>query len=161
MEKLKEYLPYIIILCLVILIKTFIISTVCVDGESMYKNLHDNDIMILNKIKYNFEEIKRFDIVVIKYKDHYIIKRVIGLPEETVEYKNNTLYINGKKTKDKYNLIEQDDFTQKLGKDEFFVMGDNRGDSLDSRIIGPIEKENIIGNSEFIIYPFNRFGRAK
>ena len=161
MKKVKEYFWYIIILIVVILVKSFVVSTVRVNGNSMYKTLHNKDLMILNKIKYNFKNVERFDIVVVKYEDHYIIKRVVGLPGEVIEYKDNVLYINDRKVQDKYNSIEQDDFSLELGNDEYFVMGDNRGDSLDSRIIGPIKKDDIMGNSEFIIFPFTRFGNAK
>lgn len=158
MNKLKEYLPYILVLIIVVLIKTFVISTVCVNGNSMYPTLHSNDIMVLNKIKYKLDDVKRFDIVVVKYDEHYIIKRVIALPNETIEYKNNILYINGKKVRDKYNATVEEDFKITLGKDEYFVMGDNRDDSLDSRIIGPIKKNDILGSSNLIIFPFTRFG---
>ena len=161
MKKVKEYFWYIIILIVVILVKSFVVSTVRVNGNSMYKTLHNKDLMILNKIKYNFKNVERFDIVVVKYENHYIIKRVIALPGEVIEYKDNVLYINDRKVQDKYNSIEQDDFSLELGNDEYFVMGDNRGDSLDSRIIGPIDKDDIMGNSEFIIFPFTRFGNAK
>ena len=161
MKKVKEYFWYIIILIVVILVKSFVVSTVRVNGNSMYKTLHNKDLMILNKIKYNFKNVERFDIVVVKYENHYIIKRVIALPGEVIEYKDNVLYINDRKVQDKYNSIEQDDFSLELGNDEYFVMGDNRGDSLDSRIIGPIKKDDIMGNSEFIIFPFTRFGNAK
>ena len=161
MKKVKEYFWYIIILIVVILVKSFVVSTVRVNGNSMYKTLHNKDLMILNKIKYNFKNVERFDIVVVKYENHYIIKRVIALPGEVIEYKDNVLYINDRKVQDKYNSIEQDDFSLELGNDEYFVMGDNRGDSLDSRIIGPIDKDDIMGNSEFIIFPFTRFGNVK
>ena len=161
MKKVKEYFWYIIILIVVILVKSFVVSTVRVNGNSMYPTLHNKDLMILNKINYNFKNVERFDIVVVKYENHYIIKRVVGLPGETVEYVDNKLYIDGRKIKDKYNSINQEDFSLKLGNDEYFVMGDNRGDSLDSRIIGPIDKDDIMGNSEFIIFPFTRFGNAK
>ena len=161
MKKVKEYFWYIIILIVVILVKSFVVSTVRVNGNSMYKTLLNKDLMILNKIKYNFKNVERFDIVVVKYENHYIIKRVIALPGEVIEYKDNVLYINDRKVQDKYNSIEQDDFSLELGNDEYFVMGDNRGDSLDSRIIGPIDKDDIMGNSEFIIFPFTRFGNAK
>ena len=160
MKKVKEYFWYIIILIVVILVKSFVVSTVRVNGNSMYKTLHNKDLMILNKIKYNFKNVERFDIVVVKYENHYIIKRVIALPGEVIEYKDNVLYINDRKVQDKYNSIEQDDFSLELGNDEYFVMGDNRGDSLDSRIIGPIDKDDIMGNSEFIIFPFTRFGKT-
>lgn len=160
MKKVKEYFWYIIILIVVILVKSFVVSTVRVNGNSMYKTLHNKDLMILNKIKYNFKNVERFDIVVVKYENHYIIKRVIALPGEVIEYKDNVLYINDRKVQDKYNSIEQDNFSLELGNDEYFVMGDNRGDSLDSRIIGPIKKDDIMGNSEFIIFPFTRFGKT-
>ena len=161
MKKVREYLPYVIVLIVVVLVKSFVVSTVCVNRDSMYKTLHNKDIMILNKIKYDFKNIERFDIVVVKYQDHYIIKRVVGLPTEVIEYRDNVLYIDDRKMDDRYNSINQEDFLLELGKDEYFVMGDNRGDSLDSRIIGPISKKDIMGNSEFIIFPFSRFGNKK
>lgn len=161
MKKVKECFWYIIILIVVILVKFFVVSTVRVNGNSMYPTLHNKDLMILNKIKYNLKNVERFDIVVVKYEDHYIIKRVIALPGETVEYVDNKLYIDGRKIKDKYNSIVQADFVKQLDEDEYFVMGDNRGDSLDSRIIGTIDKDDIMGNSEFIIFPFTRFGNVK
>ena len=74
---------------------------------------------------------------------------------------NNKLYIDGRKIKDRYNSVNQEDFIKNLDKDEYFVMGDNRGDSLDSRIVGPIDKKDIMGNSEFMIFPCSRFGKAK
>lgn len=160
MKKIKEFLPYVLILVGVILIKLFVVGTVRVNGNSMYPTLKNNDIMILNKISYYFKNIERFDIVVVKYEEHYIIKRVIGLPGEVVEYKDNKLYIDGRKIKDRYNSVNQEDFIKNLDKDEYFVMGDNRGDSLDSRIVGPIDKKDIMGNSEFMIFPFSRFGKA-
>lgn len=160
MKKIKEFLPYVLILVVVVLIKLFVFGTVRVNGNSMYPTLKNNDIMILNKISYYFKNIERFDIVVVKYEEHYIIKRVIGLPGEVVEYKDNKLYIDGRKIKDRYNSVNQEDFITQLGKNEYFVMGDNRGDSLDSRIIGSIDKKDIMGNSEFMIFPFSRFGKA-
>ena len=99
---IKENIVYIVIILLVILIKIFIVTPVRVRGESMEKTLQNNDIMILNKMAYKFNDIKRFDIVVIDITDEYIIKRVIGLPGEKVEYKNNKLYINGKEKKETY-----------------------------------------------------------
>ena len=161
MKKIKEFLPYVLILVGVVLIKLFVVGTVRVNGNSMYPTLKNNDIMILNKISYYFKNIERFDIVVVKYEEHYIIKRVIGLPGEVVEYKDNKLYIDGRKIKDRYNSVNQEDFIKNLDKDEYFVMGDNRGDSLDSRIVRPIDKKDIMGNSEFMIFPFSRFGKAK
>lgn len=157
-DKIKELIPYVLILIIVILLKTYVFTTVRVNGNSMYSTLHDNDIMILDKLSYRFNEIKRFDIVVVDIETTKIIKRVIALPNETIEYKDNVLYINNKVVKDKYNSIEMDDFIYTLGKNEYFVMGDNRDDSIDSRIIGSIDKRQIMGKTKIILYPFNRIG---
>jgi len=156
---IKEVIPYIIIIIIVLLIKKFIFTPVIVNGPSMMNTLHDKDVMILDKIGMKLNGIDRFDIVVIQTKNNKIIKRVIGLPGETIEYKNNELYINNKKIKDTYgNGITYDFEKVKIPKDTYYVLGDNRNDSVDSRIIGVVSKEDILGHATFIIYPFNRFG---
>lgn len=157
-DKVKEILPYIIILLVVILIKTFLFTTVRVNGSSMMSTLHDGDIMVMNKIVYNYKDIKRFDIVVADVRSSKIIKRVIGLPGEVVEYRNNVLYIDEKIVEDKYNKIFMPDFIYSLNEDEYFVMGDNRDDSLDSRVLGSINKKDIMGRASLVFYPLNRIG---
>lgn len=94
---LKELMPYLIIITVVIFIRTFIATPVRVDGSSMVPKLKNNDILILNKLSRNY---KRFDIVVVKSHNTKLVKRIIGLPGESIEYKDNVLYINGKKVKD-------------------------------------------------------------
>ena len=158
---LREYLPYVILIVLVLIIKSYVVTTIRVNGSSMSPTLKNNDIMLLDKIGYRFSEIERFDIVVVQNVNSKIIKRVIGLPGEVVEYKDNVLYINGEVLEDKYNSIIQDDFLVTLDEDKYFVMGDNRGDSLDSRVIGPILESNVLGRATFTIFPFNRWGREK
>ena len=151
------------------IIRIFLIDPVRVDGASMNTTLADGEIMILNKIVYKKEDIKRFDIVVIKQDDKHIIKRVVGLPGETIEYKDNILYINGKEMKDPYPSTKTDDFSiedvghTKIPGDTYFVMGDNRSDSLDSRYpsVGVIKKENIVGRARLVIWPFNKFGNVQ
>ncbi|MBP3634921.1 MAG: signal peptidase I [Bacilli bacterium] len=168
-ETIKTILTYVFIIIAVIIIRVFFIDPVRVDGESMNTTLSDGEIMLLNKIVYRKNDIQRFDIVVIDEGDKYIIKRVIALPGETIEYKNNVLYINGKEMKDPYPSTETDDFNItdighiKVPGDTYFVMGDNRSDSLDSRYpsVGVIKKDQILGRAKFVIWPFNKFGKVE
>ena len=155
---LKEYLPYVIIIILVLLMKKFIISPIKVNGESMMTTLHDGDVMILNIIGYRFSDIKRFDIVVVDEGNEYIIKRIIGLPSEKIEYKNNELYVNGKKVADNYGNGSTEDFSIIVPKNSYFVLGDNRNNSLDSRYFGSFSKEKILGKAKLTLFPFNRMG---
>ena len=155
----KELLPYVIIIAGVIIIKVYIVSPIRVNGESMDSTLKDGDIMLLNEIGYRVGDIERFDIVVIHRGDEYIIKRVIGLPGEKVKYLDNKLYINGKYVEENFKHKKTSDFpTYTLGNNEYFVMGDNRTNSKDSRMIGSISKDEILGKASLTIFPFSRFG---
>ncbi|GIN87772.1 signal peptidase I [Heyndrickxia sporothermodurans] len=157
-----------IAIILVFIIRTFFFTPIVVDGASMEPTLQDQDRMIVTKIG----EPKRFDIVVFhatKNKDY--IKRVIGLPGDRIEYKDDTLYINGKPYDelylDKYKKELEDDgpltnsFTLKetpVGSDvvpegHLFVMGDNRRHSTDSRNIGAIPMEKVVGTTKIVYYP--------
>jgi len=112
----------------------------------------------LNK---NYE---RFDIVVFKYNNQKLIKRVIGLPGETVEFKNNKLYINGKYIEEKFLGSESFDFNisdlgyEIIPENEYLLIGDNRGASYDSRYFGTVEKEKIEGTVNLRLFPFNKIG---
>lgn len=155
---IKEFLPYFMIILVVVLIKTFVVSPIRVNGASMDPTLNDKDIMLLDEISYRFSDIERFDIVVVKEEDEYLIKRVIGLPGETVEYKNDKLYIDGKYVKEDFKHKETFDFSTTLGKDEYFIIGDNRTNSTDSRVFGPISRDKIMGKTSLTILPISRFG---
>ena len=157
-----DYFPYIIIILVVIIIRSFIATPIRVNGGSMDDTLKNGETMILNKIGMTIKGIKRWDIVVIKKDDTYLIKRVIGLPGETVKYEGGKLYIDEKEVIDKYSLTRTDDFEEfKAGDDEYFVMGDNRYISQDSRIIGFINKKEIKGKTNIILFPIERFGYVK
>lgn len=162
MKIVKELLPYIIILITVILIRSFIVTPVRVDGISMVPTLSDGDILILKKYDKSFE---RFDVVVFDLGDNRLVKRVIGLPGETIYYKNNNLFINGKKIDLKDYDFDTEDFSledinyEKIPEDHYFVMGDNRSNSKDSRFIGPISKDELIGVTSYRIWPLNDFGK--
>ena len=95
-KNIKELYPYVIIVVVVILVRTFIITPVIVSGSSMKPNFNDGELLLVRKIRYNEKTIKRFDVVVIKKDKEEIIKRVIGLPGEHISYKNNKLYVNDK-----------------------------------------------------------------
>jgi len=155
---IKEIITYASIIIIVVLIRTFIITPIRVSGPSMNDTLKNGQIILLKKIDKN---IKRFDVVIFKYRNEKLIKRAIALPGETIQYKDNVLYINGEK-QDDYITIGTNDFGPiTLEKDEYFLMGDNRGISLDSRKIGPVKKDKILGTSNFSIFPFNKFGIFK
>lgn len=158
-EIINELIPYGVIIVVVLLVKAFIFTPVIVNGKSMMTTLHENDIMILDKIGMKIDGIDRFDIVVIQTDRSKIIKRVIGLPGEKLEYIDDKLYIDGKEVDDPYGTgITYDIGLVEIPEGEYYVLGDNRNDSVDSRFLGTIEKKNILGRTNLIIYPFNRFG---
>lgn len=152
--------PYVIIVLVVVLIRTFIITPGIVNGESMEDTLFDGDFVLVNKIGLLFG-IDRFDIVVVKYGNDTIIKRVIGLPGETVKYADNVLFIDDKDQSIPFQFEETDDFTLKADENEYIVLGDNRDISKDSRVIGPINRKNIKGKVNLVIFPFKDFGIIK
>lgn len=157
MKFIKELVPYVIITLIVLFIRMYIVSPVRVDGNSMYPTLNNREFLLLTKFDHSYE---RFDIVVLKYNKQKLVKRVIGLPGETVEYKNNKLYVNGKVIEEEFKLFETKDFNiAELGydvipEDYYFVVGDNRNASLDSRRIGLIHRKDIEGTINISISRF-------
>ncbi|MCD7035490.1 signal peptidase I [Metabacillus sp. GX 13764] len=151
-------------------IRWFLFEPYMVEGSSMYPTLRDGEKLFVNKTIHYMGQIKRGYIVIIdgeKENVHYV-KRVIGLPGDTVQAKNDKLYINGKELKESYlNSNEKEavqlglqltaDFgPKKVPKGQYFVMGDNRLNSMDSRNgLGLIKENRIVGRSEFVFYPFN------
>lgn len=154
-------------LIIALLIRSFIISTSIVEGQSMEPTLEDGEKVILNKVIYRFSKPKRGDIVIIQTSSKHYVKRVIGLPGENIEVNNHALLINGKEYDESY--IDFDALNDtgdvdpvQIPGDSYFVMGDNRAISKDSRNgLGLITESEIIGRSEWIIYPFNKFSRIK
>ena len=162
----KDVIPYVIVIVSVVLIRTYVITPIKVDGASMYSTLSDGDVLLLKKYEHDY---KRFDVVVFRYKGDRLIKRVIGLPGETVEYQGNKLYINGVYVEEPFLKNNQETFNfklkkigiSKIPKDCYFVLGDNRTNSTDSRVIGPISKDDIQGKTDVIIFPFTKIGVFK
>ena len=157
---LKENLPYILIIIIVLLIRQFLITPIRVSGSSMDTTLSDGEIMLL----YKQGHIDREDIIVIdkSVEGSYIIKRVIAMPGEKIKCVNNIIYINDEKYADTYAYGQTFDFEEiTLKKDEFFVLGDNRLVSKDSRYFGPVNINNIMGTTNIVLFPFNKIGIVK
>ena len=164
------WLVYILILIgLTYLIITYVGQRTRVSGHSMETTLSDGDNLIVDKLSYRFKDPKRYDIVVFPYKyeeNTYYIKRIIGLPGETVQVIDGYAYIDGQQlTSDIYGAeimdspgIAAEPIT--LGEDEYFVLGDNRNHSSDSRdpSVGILHREDIIGKAWVRIYPFDKMG---
>lgn len=161
MKFIKGLIPYVIITLVVVLIRIFIISPARVDGTSMYPTLDNREYILIKKYDKSYE---RFDIVVLRYEKEDLIKRIIGLPGDYVEYLNNELYINGKKVEEKFLSDETTtwDFNidligyDKIPDNYYFVVGDNRTNSKDSRLIGLIPKKDIKGIALFSLSKFKK-----
>ena len=162
----------IVILVLTYVIITYVGQRTSVSGSSMETTLSDGDQLLVDKLSYRFQDPKRFDIIVFPYQyeeNTYYIKRIIGLPGETVQVVDGYVYINGSRLEsDIYgNELMDDPMAASqpitLGKDEYFVLGDNRNNSEDSRYgdIGNINKKYIVGKVWFVISPKDKFGFLK
>lgn len=173
-REIKEFLKDAgkIILCVILflVIIQYVFSVTKVVGSSMYPTLKDEELLILNKFKYRMSDVKRGDIISLKYADtKYLIKRVIGLPGETIEIKDSKLYINNQIIEESYisSELKYKDFSleelgySKIPENMYLVLGDNRVNSLDSREIGLIKKEDINGKIALRFWPLNRISFIK
>jgi signal peptidase I, bacterial type len=169
---LISFLEMMFMIAIIICIFKFIVIPVKIEGNSMESTLHNESVALINKIGVKEENIHRFDVVVV-YSDtlnEKIIKRVIGMPGDHIEFKNDVLYINGRMTQqdflDKNFIIESkilynasqftEDFSADVGEGQYFVMGDNRLRSTDSRVLGTFSIDDIIGTEGIVIFPFNQ-----
>lgn len=161
-----------VVLAATYLLVTFVGQRTGVSGSSMEPTLSDGDNLIVDKISYRFHEPQRFDIIVFPFlyeKGTYYIKRIIGLPGETVYIdENGVIYIDGEALEENYGretILSAGRAAQpvQLGEDEYFVMGDNRNNSTDSRteIVGNIHRDEIVGRAWLRIWPFSKFGLLK
>lgn len=161
-EFIKDSLKYLIVIAIVFFIALFVVSFEQVIGPSMKGTLDAGDVTIVNKLVYKFRTIKRNEIVSINQKDKIMVKRVIGLPGEHIEYKDNKLYVNGSLVLENNISVETKDFKledigyETIPKDMYFVLGDNRTNSSDSREFGLVKKDEIIGKIVMRLYPFSK-----
>ncbi len=172
MKEMISTLLYLLgVLCLTWLVITFVGQRTMVDGASMEPTLYNGDNLIVDKISYHFRDPKRFDIIVFppRYdEDVFYIKRIIGLPGETVQIDEaGNIYIDGEILEENYGkeIIMADHVgiaaePVVLGKDEYFVMGDNRNNSTDSRFpgVGNVKRSEIVGRAWIRIWPFENIG---
>ena len=169
-EFAKDTLSYILTAGAVFFVIIYVVTLQQVVGPSMDSTLKNQDVVILFKSHYKLFDMKRFDVIAFQYADtKYLIKRVIGLPGDKVEYKENKLYINDKEVKEEFldKDINTENFSltslgyEKIPEDMYLVLGDNRENSLDSREIGLIKRKDILGKIRLRIWPINKFGFVK
>lgn len=170
----KEVLGWVLYIAIIIgatyLIVTFVGQRTRVSGDSMESALHNGDNLIVDKISYRFRDPERYEIIVFPYQyqeNTFYIKRIIGLPGETVQVKEGEVYINGELLGENYGLEQIEEGKEglaidpiTLGEDEYFVLGDNRNHSSDSRdpSVGILTKDDLIGRAWVRIWPLNSIG---
>lgn len=143
-----------------LVVRTFIFEPVKVDGNSMADTLHNGEIMFVTKWEYHTGDPERFDVVICHYPDRgntNFVKRVVGLPGDTVAVLDGYLYVNGEKYEEEY-LTHRPDYNLApyvVPEGEYFVLGDNRSNSNDSHRIGPIDREMIVGHVRSVFFPFD------
>ena len=158
-----------LILICIFWVPEHVIQRTVVNGESMENTLYTGESLLVEKVSYHFHDPERYDIIVFypkgKEEEEYYVKRVYGLPGETIQIIDNQIYINNEVIEDEYAKNEMDDpgIAEEpitLGEDEYFVLGDNRKVSLDSRDpdLGPIKEKNIAGHVILRIWPLKQFG---
>lgn len=145
-------------------IRAVLFQPFLVSGASMEPNISQSNYLIIDELTYRFREPVRGEVIVFRYpgdKSTFYIKRIIGLPNEQVDIENGVLSVNGERVDESAYLKgigTSGSVHTKLDGDEYFVMGDNRGNSYDSRAWGPLEKKYVVGRALLRLFPFNRIG---
>lgn len=169
-KKGSSWVEWIVVLAVAMsaafLVRTYVLQQFAVSGHSMDTTLHDADRVLVNKLSYRLHDPRRGDVVVLKTiegaGERDLIKRVVALPGETVEYRSCALYIDGRQLVEPYldpqvvtpTFCGDDQPALLVPADHVFVMGDNRGGSKDSRALGPISYDDLIGRAFVVIWPF-------
>lgn len=169
-EFIKDFSGYILVAVISILIVVYIIGFEQIIGPSMNPNLKEDDIVLLDKIVYKMTSLSRFDVIVLKQDEKHMVKRVIGLPGDYIEYKDNILYVNGSSVEedflkdiitDNFKLDELEGNYLVIPDDMYLVLGDNRENSLDSRLYGLINENQIVGRVIFRLLPITKISIVK
>lgn len=165
-EILEWVLVVVVAVTAALLIRTFLFEPVRVDGESMLNTLHDNEYMIVTKYQYLFDDPQRFDVVICHFPERgktNFVKRVVGIPGDTVAVRDGTLYVNGEPQEEPY-IDNRPTYTMPdvtLGTNEYFVLGDNRPHSNDSHLIGPLLRDEIMGQVRLVVWPLSEIRRIE
>lgn len=173
MQMISSFLEFMKTVAIIVLVaffvRYFLIQPYIVEGSSMEPNFHNSEYLLVDKISYRYHNIVRGDVIVFhppsQPKLNYI-KRVIALPGDRIEIKNGEILVNGAQLREEYirdgqTLVRNSsaaNLSQKLRPNEYFVLGDNREHSSDSREIGSIPRENIIGRAWLVVFPISDFG---
>ena len=163
-EIFEWVMVFVVAAALAFVVRTFIFEPVRVDGSSMLNTLTDSDFMIATKFDYLFSDPERFDIVICDYPNTddgmYRVKRVIGLPGETIELRGGELFVDGEHIEQSFDMTPNETNYGPLTVPEgcYFVMGDNRNNSRDSRspMVGPLKRSQIKGHVRCVVFPFSR-----
>ena len=172
-------------LVIVTVIRTFFFEPIRVDGESMRNTLQDGDIVLVTKPEYWSGNYQRGDVIICRYPNRnkessislggsfeltftnhtLFVKRLIGLPGDKIEFRQGVLYVNDQLV-DESNIDVYIPYTRSmgpitLGRDQYFVVGDNRGNSNDSRAVGPISEDMIVGHVNLVVWPLSNFGKVE
>lgn len=159
-KELTAWLGYLALwLLAALLIKTLVFEPVWVKGRSMAETLQNGEVMIATKYDYLLGDPQRFDVVICHYpqRTEYFVKRIAGIPGDTVQVKDGLLYVNGEAQEESYitypPTYQFGPYT--VGPEEYFVLGDNRASSNDSHLVGPLSRGQIVGHVQWVIFPLN------
>ncbi|GEN85648.1 signal peptidase I [Oceanobacillus sojae] len=170
---LRVSIVAVLLIAVFVIVRAFLFENYVVNGKSMEPTLYDGNLMMVNTVTSNISNIHRFDVIVFHAtEENDYVKRVVGLPGETVEYKDDQLYVNGEYIAEDFLEEEKDnaetkplteDFTlleitgeETVPEDQIFVLGDNRGDSLDSRSIGFVPMDEVVGKVDITYWPITQ-----
>ncbi len=168
-EIFEWIMVFVVAAAMAFVVRTFIFEPVRVDGSSMLNTLTDSEFMIATKFDYLLGDPERFDIVICNYPNTsdgmYRVKRVIGMPGETMELRAGELYIDGQHIEQNFDMTENETYfgPYTVPEGHYFVLGDNRNNSKDSRsvMVGPLERDMIKGHVRAVVFPFNKMRLMK
>lgn len=154
---------------IVLLVSNFLVSVIRVDGGSMLDTLQDGDRLLVNVLDMRMNGPERYEVVIVHYPERKenFVKRVIGMPGDTLEVKGGVLYINGEAVEEEYLSADRTAHFHsassnfgpiEIPEDKYFVMGDHRDYSNDSRQVGLIDRDMFVGQATYVFWPFSRFG---